>query len=54
MRSAWVWAEVFGAEQAVVEGVEFDAVESVVVARVRVRRGCVAAVSALLAAVCSR
>ncbi|QLQ40157.1 ISL3 family transposase [Micromonospora robiginosa] len=39
MRSVRVWARLFGVEQAVLEGVEFDAVESVVVARVRVRRG---------------
>ncbi|WP_343442779.1 ISL3 family transposase [Micromonospora schwarzwaldensis] len=39
MRSVRVWARLFGVEQAVVEGVEFDAVEQVVVARVRVARG---------------
>ncbi|WP_112681249.1 ISL3 family transposase [Micromonospora saelicesensis] len=39
MRSARVWAGLLGVEQAVVEGVEFDPVESVVVARVRVRKG---------------
>ncbi|RKN37032.1 ISL3 family transposase [Micromonospora endolithica] len=39
MRSARVWAGLLGVEQAVVEDVGFDPVESVVVARVRVRRG---------------
>ncbi|MDH6466468.1 transposase [Micromonospora sp. A200] len=39
MRSARVWAGLLGVEQAVVEGVEFDPDESVLVARVRVRKG---------------
>lgn len=39
MRSARVWAGVLGVEQAVVEDVEFDADESLLVVRVRVRKG---------------
>ncbi|MDG4834799.1 ISL3 family transposase [Solwaraspora sp. WMMD1047] len=39
MRSAMIWAGVVGVEQAVVEGVEFDAGEALVVVRVRVRKG---------------
>ncbi|MEH0846423.1 ISL3 family transposase [Micromonospora sp. CPCC 205711] len=39
MRSARVWAGLLGVEQAVVEGVEFDPDESLLVARVRVRKG---------------
>ncbi|WP_431928957.1 ISL3 family transposase [Micromonospora wenchangensis] len=39
MRSARVWAGVLGVEQAVVEDVEFDAAGSLLVVRVRVRKG---------------